>query len=350
MDAAVTLRCRSMEAADGARWDAFVAAHPEGTFFHRAGWASVLASGFGHTPHFLLAERGGELVGVLPLVEVRTLLFGHGFVSSPFCVQGGPLAVDDAAEAALLDEAAARTDRAGAASCELRGPVSEWLAGDVWRAMPPLYDTFRKRLPADEAAALKAIPRKQRAVVRKAIDAGLQAHTDHAVEPFFSLYAESVHALGTPVFARRYVAALLDQFGDAVEILTVYDGASPICAVLAFSFRDQILPYYAGGGVASRTRGGHDFMYWALMTSAIARGLTLFDFGRSKDGTGAHRFKRNWGFEPTPLRYVARLAAGAAMPERNPLNPKYRRMIALWKRLPLPVANALGPHVVRGLG
>lgn len=350
MDAVATITCREMAPSDRSRWDDFVLSHPDGTFFHRSGWASVLARGFRHRPHFLLAERGRDLVGVLPLVEMKTRLFGHVFVSSPFCVQGGPLVLDQAAERALLEEAAVRMDRAGAASCELRGKVDDVIVGDTWQPMPALYDTFRKRLPGNEADALKAIPRKQRAVVRKGIEAGLEARTERSIEPFFGLYAESVHNLGTPVFSRRYVAALLDVFGDAAEILTVYDGTTPLCGVLAFSFRDEILPYYAGGGRLSRDRGGHDFMYWALMKSAIMRGLTLFDFGRSKSGTGAHKFKRNWGFEPTPLRYHVRLAPGQAMPGRNPLNPKYQRMIALWKRLPLPVANALGPHIVRGLG
>jgi len=344
------LVCRMFENVDAPAWDAFVHAHPHGTFFHRAGWAGVLTTAFRHQPLYLLAERSREIRGVLPLVEVRTRLFGHALISTPFCVQGGPLALDEAAEAALLGAAATLMDETGARSCELRGAVSPGLAGDVWQSAPALYDTFRKRMPADEEAALKAIPRKQRAVVRKGISAAFEVRAQRSIEPFYSLYAESVRNLGTPVFPRSYVGALLAAFPKSAEIFMVYDDGVPLCGVLAFSFRDEILPYYAGGGRLSRERGGHDFMYWALMRSAIARGLTLFDFGRSKANTGAHKFKCNWGFTPMPLDYRVRLAAGAEMPERNPLNPKYQRLITVWKHLPLPVANALGPHIVRGLG
>lgn len=346
----MTLGCRAFEDRDAGRWDGFVAAHPEATFFHLSAWQRILAKTFKHRPCYVLAERGGLICGVLPLVEVKTLLFGHTFVSTPFCVQGGPLSEDPETEAALIGYAAAMMDARGAESCELRSDLDETSDPSIWRRTPPLYDRFRKRLPNEEAPAFKAIPRKQRAVVRKALDAGLKARDDRSVEPFFSLYAESVHRLGTPVFPRRYVAALLEAFPANVEIMTILHDNDPICGVLSFTFREQVLPYYAGGGARAREFGGHDFMYWMLMRSAISRGLTVFDFGRSKVGSGAHKFKRNWGFVPEPLEYRVRLAPGTSMPERNPSNPKYRRLIALWQQLPGPVANALGPHVVRGLG
>jgi FemAB-related protein (PEP-CTERM system-associated) len=117
-----------------------------------------------------------------------------------------------------------------------------------------------------------------------------------------------------------------------------------------FYFRDEVLPYYGGGTAAARVRYGNDFMYWEVMRRAAARGYRLFDYGRSKLGTGSFAFKKNWGFVPEPLQYRFRLAPGAAIPDLNPLNPKFRLFIAAWKRLPLPVANAIGPHIVRGLG
>ena len=163
-------------------------------------------------------------------------------------------------------------------------------------------------------------------------------------------YAESVRNLGTPVFSRRYFDILLDAFGDAADIVTVLDGGQPIASVMNFYFRDEVLPYYGGGTAQARQRAGNDFMYWEVMRRAAERGFRLFDFGRSKVGTGAHAFKHNWGFTPAPLHYRYKLAPGAAIPDHNPLNPKYRLFIAAWKRLPLPVANLLGPPIVRGLG
>ena len=133
-------------------------------------------------------------------------------------------------------------------------------------------------------------------------------------------------------------------------MLVVRDASVPVSAVLNFHFRDEVLPYYGGGTAAARGSYANDFMYWEVMRRAAARGARLFDYGRSKLGTGAFSFKKNWGFAPEPLNYRFLLAPGESIPEINPLNPKYRLMIAAWKRLPLPVANLIGPHIVRGVG
>jgi FemAB-related protein (PEP-CTERM system-associated) len=164
------------------------------------------------------------------------------------------------------------------------------------------------------------------------------------------VYAESVRNLGTPVFSRRYFAILNEAFADCSDVVTVLDAEKPIASVLNFYFRDEVLPYYGGGTAQARQRAGNDFMYWEVMRRAAARGCRLFDFGRSKHGTGSFAFKHNWGFEPERLHYRYHLAPGGTIPDSNPLNPKYRLFIAAWKRLPLAVANLLGPPIVRGLG
>jgi FemAB-related protein (PEP-CTERM system-associated) len=343
----MTLCCRVLEEAEESAWDAFVFAMPQGTFFHRARWRHVIAKAFRHPAHYLFAERDGQISGIMPLVHVKTRLFGSGIVSVPFCVYGGPLAADAESAAVLEREAARLMERSGARFCEFRflhTPQSGWAAG------PALYETFRRPLAASDEANLKAIPRKQRAVIRKGIANGLAARTGRDGDGFFRLYAESVRNLGTPVFPRRYFRLLLEAFADNAEVLTVEDAGRPLAAVLSFFFRNEVLPYYAGGGIEARGRAGHEFMYWEVMRRAVASGLDLFDFGRSKVGSGSHAFKKNWGFSPQPLHYRYLLAPGASVPENNPRNPKYRLLISAWKKLPLPVANALGPHIVRGLG
>jgi FemAB-related protein (PEP-CTERM system-associated) len=152
------------------------------------------------------------------------------------------------------------------------------------------------------------------------------------------------------VFPRKWFTALLDAFPGESDVLTVLDGERPVAAVLNFHWRDEVLPYYGGGTAAARACHANDFMYWEVMRRAVPRGARLFDFGRSKLGTGAFAFKKNWGFEPRPLAYRFRLRQGATIPEQNPTNPKYRLLIAAWKRLPLPVAGLIGPRLVRGLG
>jgi FemAB-related protein (PEP-CTERM system-associated) len=339
--------CRRLEDAQEVAWDEFVFAMPDGTFFHRARWRHVIARAFGHDAYYVFAERDGMISGVLPLVHVRSRLFGSGLISVPFCVYGGIVAADGESAAALEREAAYLMERTGARFCELRFLHPP---GDLWVSSPALYETFRKPLASSDEANLRAVPRKQRAVIRKGIANGLAAHFGQDARGFFRLYSESVRNLGTPVFPRRYFDLLLEAFQDSVEVLMVQDAGRPLSAVLSFIFRNEMLPYYAGGGPDARQRAAHDFMYWELMRRAVVRGLDLFDFGRSKVGTGSHAFKRNWGFAPQPLHYRCRLAPGARLPENNPLNPKYRLLIAAWKKLPLPVANVLGPHIVRGIG
>jgi FemAB-related protein (PEP-CTERM system-associated) len=346
------LACRPLDAAAEPAWDAFVAAHPEATFFHRAGWRRVIEAAFGHRTHYLLAERDGAITGVLPLVQVRSLLFGNTLISVPFCVYGGPLAADRESFLRLVEAAAALLRRSRATALEFRplAPLPDGWLDDAWATRDDLYVTFRKPIAADDDANLKAIPRKQRAVVRKGIEGGLVAGAGQDVDVLHRIYAESVRNLGTPVFSRRYFRLLAETFRDSMDVVTVRHGDDAVAAVMNFYWRDEVLPYYGGGTAAARQCHANDFMYWEVMRRAAGRGCRLFDYGRSKQGTGAFAFKKNWGFAPQPLAYRFLLAPGAAVPDHNPLNPKYRLFIAAWQRLPLPVANLIGPLVVRGVG
>ncbi len=332
---------------DAPRWEQYVEACPEATFFHRIGWRGIIEDVFRHRTYYLLAERGGRIVGILPLAQVRSRLFGHALVSLPFCVYGGPAADDDDTASLLLDTASDLARSLGVDHLELRNRTprrTDWPRQD-------LYVTFRRTISGDSEANLLAIPRKQRAMVRKGIKNGLRSETDGSVDRFFALYADNVHRHGTPPFSRSYFASLQRVFGDACEVLTVLDADNrPQSGVLSFYFKDEVLPYYAGDTEEARDLAANDFKYWELMRRAGERGIKVFDYGRSKLGTGSFDFKKNWGFEPAPLAYEYQLLGRDAIPQNNPLNPKYRAFIALWRKLPRPVANAIGPRIVRNLG
>ena len=332
----------------GARiWDDFVQACPSATFLHRAGWQRILNQVFRHDTYFLYAQTGGRIEGVLPLAHVNSLLFGNALVSLPFAVYGGVAASTEAAGEALEQEAQQIARRLGVDHLELRHMTArhpDWAVQD-------LYVTFRKEILPEEEANLLAIPRKQRAMVRKGIKNGLRSEFDAGVDRFFGLYADNMHRHGTPALPKRYFQALRDEFGDDCDVLTVTapDGRA-LSSVLSFYFRDEVLPYYAGDDESARDLAANDFKYWELMRRACARGLKRFDYGRSKQGTGSYAFKKNWGFEPQPLHYEYRLYKGAAIPQHNPANAKYKLLIETWRRLPIGVANWLGPYVVRNLG
>ncbi|MCC6914626.1 MAG: FemAB family PEP-CTERM system-associated protein [Rhodospirillaceae bacterium] len=329
------------------RWDAFVQECPEASFFHRAGWRTVIERSFGHRTHYLFAERDGVVKGVLPLVEIKSALFGHALISNGFCVAGGPIAAEDGARAALDARAEDLLRRTGARYLEYRNPVKP---KESWSTRVGLYAGFSGPLPAAEDINLKQIPRKQRAVVRKAIESNLTWNVEKSIDRLWDLYAVSVRNLGTPVFGKSYFANLLNAFGSDCDVLTVSSEGTPVASVLNFYFKGRVMPFYTGSIPSARRLGANDLMYWRLMRHAAARGCTVFDFGRSKVGTGPYDFKKNWGFAPQPIVHQFLLPNGGAMPENNPLNPKYRLMIATWKHLPLFVANRLGPLVVRNIG
>ena len=340
------LRVGELQPADFSRWDSFVAGCSEATFFHRAGWKTVIERAFGHATYFLYAETAGQIEGVLPLAEVKSRLFGHTLVALPFCVYGGIAACSERARRALDAAARALAEKLRVDHLEYRGRTPqhpEWVHKD-------LYVTFRKEIDPEAERNLLAIPRKQRAMVRKGIKAGLETGIDDGVERFFTAYSASVHRLGTPVFARRYFEILKEIFGGDCEVLTVTREGRLVASVLSFYFRDEVLPYYGGGVASAREVAGNDFMYWDLMRRACERGIRVFDFGRSKRGTGSFDFKKNWGFEAQPLHYEYLLVKGKRVAEHNPLNPRYRMFIRMWQRLPLPLANLIGPHIVKSLG
>lgn len=319
---------------------------PEATFFHRAGWKQVIEQAFGHKTWFLYIEEEGEIQGILPLAEINSLLFGHSLSALPFCVYGGIAATSDSART-RLDQAAQML------AAQLRVDYLEY------RNLHPLhqdwptkslYVTFRKAMDADVEQNMLAIPRKQRAMVRKGINHDLQSSLDVTTERFFQAYSASVHRLGTPVFSRNYFQLLKAIFAEDCELLVITKDGKVVSAVMSFYFRDEVLPYYGGGTDAARDLAGNDFMYWELMRRACKRGYRIFDFGRSKQGTGSYSFKKNWGFEPQPLFYEYQLHQAKTVPEHNPLNPKYRLFIQAWQKMPLTLANMIGPHIVRNLG
>ncbi|MDK6078687.1 FemAB family XrtA/PEP-CTERM system-associated protein [Massilia varians] len=333
-----------------ARWDAFVRSCPDATFFHLAGWQKVIEESFGIKTWFYYVQQDGQIQGVLPLAEIKSRLFGHSLGAMPFCVYGGVAAIDDGARL-LLDEAADKLARElGVGHLEYRGMTRAHPDDASWHTKE-LYVTFRKEISADDEANMNAIPRKQRAMVRKGIKLGLKGVVEDNVDRMFEAYANSVLRLGTPVFPKKYFALLQQVFGDECEVRSIYtEDDRLVASVLSFYWRDEVVPYYGGGMDLAREVAGNDFMYWNLMQAAAARGCRIFDYGRSKLGTGAYDFKKNWGFTATPLPYEYKLYGADKLPDNNPLNPKYQLFIKMWKKLPLPVANFLGPYIVRNLG
>lgn len=340
------IQIRAATEADAQAWDAYVLTHADGTFFHRYGWKRLIESNYRYPGHYLLAERDGAICGVFPLGEVKHLLFGHSLISVPFCVYGGVLADDDAARAALEQRAMTLANELKVDHLEAR---NERPVRDDWLRKDGLYVTFKRELSEDHEQNMTAIPRKQRAMVRKGIKAGLVGELDDGIDNLYEAYSHSVRNLGTPVFPKSHFEAIRKEFGDDVDVVTIFHEGQVVASVMNYYFRDQVLPFYGGGISEARNLAANDFMYWEVMQRAVERGCRVFDFGRSKIDTGSYRFKKHWGFEPTPLSYEYHLVKATEMPDLNPNNPKYRLFINAWKKLPVGISRIIGPWLARGL-
>ena len=329
------------------RWDAYVSISEEATFFHRAGWKTVLESAFGHRSYFLYAERNGEIEGVLPLAQNKSVLFGNVLVSTPFCVYGGIVADNSEAASALRQAACDLAHSLKVDALELRNIKA---SNEGWPEKS-LYSTFRKSIDADPDVNMKAIPSKQRTMVRKGIKNGLVSEVGDHWDRAYRVYSESVRNLGTPVFSNKYFKTLRHVFGEDCGVMMISHQGKDVAGVVSFYFRDEVLPYYGGSVAAARSiKGVNDFMYWELLRRSAEQGIKTFDFGRSKNDTGPYKFKKHWGFIPEPLHYEYSLIAADSAPDINPLNPKYQLFIKAWKKLPLFAANLMGPILAKNLG
>ncbi len=351
--AAMTLREADLADPDEIRrLESFVADHPQGTAFHRPAWLAAVSRGTGNRALALVGERRGDLVAFLPLHHIHSPLFGQVLASSGFAVGGGVLTASDKDARGLFAALEELALRRSCTAIELRGGVLP-KGRQSWMLRRDSHCGFVRNLAADDEAELLAIPRKQRAEVRKGLGGDLTVEVgtsrdDRAAH--YAVYAESVRNLGTPVFPRSLFEAVLDGFGKDADILTIRHCGAPVASVLSIYHKGAVMPYWGGGTQAARQLRANDRMYYELMLHARRRGSVTFDFGRSKTGSGAHDFKKNWGFEPEPLGYAAWTAPGASPRDADPTSARHAAQIALWKRLPLPLANRLGPWIARGLG
>lgn len=345
----LVIQVRPVIESDASAWDRLVIDAENSTFFHRWGWRELLCRTLGYSDHYLCAVERGELVGILPLVGVKSRLFGSGLISLPFCSYAGPLGSGDQAEAIERQLIAAAVDLGRSMKVE-RVELRGTRVFDPQAPRQDLYATFRAAIPR-ELDSMKGIPQKRRNVVRRAVTLGLQATVGQNADRFFELYAENARAHGTPALGKRFFRDLLKAFPDDCDVLFVSDAAGrDLSGILNFYHRGEVLAYFAGEVDAARETNANDFKYWSLMKHAAGRGCTRFDFGRSKAGTGSFTFKKLWGFEPLTLQYEFPYLPSGHVPQNNPMNPKYRAAIETWRRLPRAVVDRVGPLLVGGLG
>ncbi len=342
------LTVRPMQPKDTGRWIDYVAERPAATLFHDHRWLEAVAEAYGFKSFHLCAERDGRLCGVLPLTLVSSPLLGRSLISTAFGIGGGIVADDDEVIAALGAEALNLGRRLNVRYVELRGGPSP---GEGWIEKAGAYESFEKEMPADADKIRDWLPRNRRAEVKKSLridEANEDSfRLDQSVDDFYDVYAAALRNLGTPAMPKRFLRLLKEKFGDDADIALVERHGEPVAGLFSFWRRDRVMPYYIGGGEAGRSMRAYDYLYYSLMRRAVLRGITLFDFGRSKVGSTHSATKTYWGFEGKPLVYHVALVRAKELPNVNPNNPKFTRFVEIWKKLPLPVANFLGPIAAR---
>lgn len=337
-------RVKQLTALDYKRWDDFVDA--QGCYpYHRTDFKTITEATFHFKTYYLFIECEDKIKAILPLVEMKSWLFGHALISTPFLVYGGPLGEEKAC-AQLIEKAIMLGEEKGVDYLDLRCQHKSLDIG--WKQ--DLYVTFKRPLCLTHEENLQLVPRKQRAVIRKSEQNNLSHVFESTVDNFYKLYAESLRNLGTPVLAKQYFQNLKTMLQDKCSILTVFHENQAVSSVLSFYHQDTVFPYYGGGSNKARDVSANDYMYHQLMKAATEQGLKQFDYGRSKIGTGSYRFKKHWGFEETPLHYTIIPIRAKSPPNLNPTNPKYQLMIKTWQKLPLVVSNTLGPVIARRIG
>lgn len=327
-------------------WNDFVDRSTQGTFFHLIGWKKVIEKTFPYHSWYLFAFDDCGVCGCLPLFHVKNRICGNALISVPFGVNGGICAHDLQFAEVLLKRGKKLAEELQVDYMELRHANPSGLDLPV----KDLYVTFERGLDSDVDKNMAAIPRKQRRMIRQSMTHGLSftaGTSEQDLVGFYNIYAQSVRNLGTPVFSFHYFKHLLWQFKENCQIFSVWHHEKRVSAVMTFFYKERVMPFYGGALKEYFSYGVNDFMYWELMKYACLEGYKIFDFGRSKYGTGSFNFKRHWGFEPSPLPYQFFLHRRQEIPDVNPLNPKIKPLIELWKRMPLFITKLIGPHIIK---
>ncbi len=343
-ETAGAIEVSELAAGEQDQWDRFVMASPTGTLCHLTGWKTVVEKVLGHRSYSLVARGEQGISGVFPISRVRNKLFGDCLVSMPLGVYGGICADDEESYFSLLKAGSELAGRLGVQYLEMRNRTEAFPTSLPGR---DLYVTFTQDLAAGPEKLLAGLPRDTRYAVRKSLKAGLDWVEDLSLDEFYEIYAQSVHRLGTPVFSKKMFTAFQSAFPGQWRLFGVRKGAAAIAGVFCFQFRDRMMPYYGGALPEFYKDSPNNFMYWNLILQSCSEGFRVFDFGRSKRGTGAFQFKESWSMEQSALPYRYHLVGAKDVPQLSPLDQKFQLPITLWKKMPLAWTKILGPQVIR---
>ena len=331
------------------QWDAFVMASEQSVCYHEIGWKEVIEKSFRHKTFYLISEdKLGRIDGIFPLVQLKSHLFGNFLVSLPYFTYGGVCASSQEGFKKLLSEAELLATDLNAEHMELR--QSEHLYEDL-----PVKTTkvaMRLTLPCDPETLLKSFPSKLRSQIRRPQKEGMvtKIGREDEIDNFYSVFAQNMRDLGTPVYAKSFFWNILEAFPETSWICTVFTKDNrPVASGFLLGFKEGMEIPWASSLRRYNPLSPNMLLYWSMLKFACEKGYRFFDFGRSTPGEGTYRFKEQWGAKPVQLYWHYWLRNGGTPPELSPKNPKYNLAIRIWKSLPVPVTRVLGPAIVKNL-
>jgi FemAB-related protein (PEP-CTERM system-associated) len=340
-----SVRVLPLTESDAPAWDLFVRSHPNGTFFHQLGWKRVMEKTYGFKSYYFSAKQGTRITGIAPVFLISNWLTGRCLISLPFAVYGGICAEDPESEQALVARVESLANELGVAFLELRNRRGGISAGYHANTR---YSTFTLPLVQDTDAIYKAFPKDIRYMIRKAEKAGLRSQRGFdQLETFYELMTINLRRLGTPAFPKQLFENLIHEYPDQVDLAVVYSGNRPVSAGMSFFFRSWMQPYYIGSREEAKALAANNFLWWDLIRLGASTGYSTFDFGRSKKNSGNYDFKKKWNPHIEDLSYQVRLVRRKEYPDFSPMNPKFEFATNIWKKMPLGLTRAIGPHVVR---
>jgi len=336
--------CREFRKTDRTAWDRFVEAHPMGSPFHLMAWRDTLRENFSYEPKYRVAVEDGQIVGILPIFLVENIVTGSVLISTPFAVYGGILAASEAAHDALAEHARDLADRLDVQYLDLRNRF----ANQCINAEPvERYSTFTRAVgPGDQASVLAALPQKTRNLVRKALKFPFQMRAAKGLDTFYDLMLHTYRRLGTPAFPLAFFESIVRNFGPMVDVREVWLDGRAVATSLNFLFREQMHTYYAASSDDAWAMGPNNYMYFEHLLWAGNHGFRVFDFGRSKKGTGPYSFKKHFGATEHPMPYEVLLVKRLDAPNFSPTNPKFDLAVKMWRKMPIPVTKVLGPQLI----
>ncbi len=328
-------------------WEEFVREQPEATSYHRWSWKQVVERAFGWPTVYLMSFDGDAVAGILPLVWQKSRLFGSFLTSMPYLNGGGIVAKDAPAARALLHEAVRLAKDLGVQHIELRQRSEPG-----WELPTRTHKVSALReLDSDAEKLFASLPHKVRTDIRKAMKHNPAAEFGgtELLDDFYSIFARNMRDLGTPVYGRNFFAEMLNAFPEETFICIVRHQGTAIAGSFLTAFRDTVEAGWSCSLYSHLAMKPNMFLYWSILAEMGRRGYRFFDFGRSTVGSGTHRFKKQWGTQDVPLYWAYWTREGQSPPKLDPENPRYRLAIRVWQKLPLAVANRIGPRLVRCL-